>query len=662
MKRFFYLVIVTLLYITTNDGSCANDRYWIFFTTKQSSQTQPNENNVISQRALLRRSKNSTHQPVFDQYDKPINPCYIQQLEKIGIQPLHISRWLNAVSAFLTPKQIATLKQFSWIRSIEPVRNHRPFPIMYDSAPIQKSGTINQALAADYGPSLTQNEQIHVTDVHALGVNGQGVLIGMLDTGFLYKQHEALKRMKVIAEYDFINNDPNTANELDNNDYTTQHNHGTNTLSVIGGYMPGSLIGPAYNADFLLGKTEDIRSETALEEDYWVAGLEWMESQGVDIISSSLGYNGWYEYEAMDGETAITTRAADIAAKKGVLVVNAMGNEGDNSWKYMIAPADGDSVVAVGAVTSEGTLTSFSSVGPTADGRIKPDVVAMGANVYCATPSTSASYSFVRGTSFSTPIVAGVAALILSAHPELTPMQIREALRKTADRADNPDNFYGWGLVNSLEALYYHGLFFSNVPTISHTSEAHHIQIGIYSKYPVIADSVFLFYSSNDEKYVKIQMQHQEAQQYAAAIPVVSGNALIRFYISAQDDGGYHRIHPIQAPEAYFSFRQLDTTISPPNNNFQPETIHLYANYPNPFNNRTTIHYDLPISGDVNLAIYNAIGQLVTTVVDEFQPNGAYTYYWNGTNQHGVPVTSGVYLCRLSNGNMHKMHKLMLLR
>jgi len=276
----------------------------------------------------------------------------------------------------------------------------------------------------------------------------------MLDTGYNL-QHEALQHIVPVAQYDFIFHDDTTRNQP-NQDVASQHNHGTQTLSVIGGMKDRRLYGTAFGAQYILAKTEDVRSETPIEEDNWVAAIEWADSLGADIASTSLGYFDWYTYEDMDGNTAVTTRAADKAVARGIVVVVAAGNWRNKDWHYISAPADADSVIAVGAVDINNQITSFSSAGPTYDGRIKPEVVALGSGVYAVHPNDSTAYLRVAGTSFSTPLTAGVTALLLEAHPTWTPMQVREALMMTADRADNPDNLYGWGLVNALAALNYH--------------------------------------------------------------------------------------------------------------------------------------------------------------------------------------------------------------
>jgi subtilisin family serine protease len=304
----------------------------------------------------------------------------------------------------------------------------------------------------DYGSSLGQLDMINVITLHDVGLNGQGILIAVLDTGF-NRRHESLIHLDVVAERDFVNNDPVTENEPE--DPYSQHNHGTAVLSVLAGYAPGNLIGPAWGASFALAKTEQVAVEIQQEEDDYVSALEWADSLGASIVSSSLGYYDWYTYEDMDGNTAVTTIAADIAAAHGITVITAAGNEGPLPWPGIIAPADGDSVVAVGGVESSGVIWSSSSRGPTFDGRIKPDVCAQAASVYVASAVGSTSYYSGSGTSFATPLVAGAAALCLQMNPEWTPIDLRDALRSSGDHSSNPDNEYGWGIIDAhMAALY----------------------------------------------------------------------------------------------------------------------------------------------------------------------------------------------------------------
>lgn len=661
MRKVWLIIVLGILLIPQIVFS--QDKYWIFFRDKgnliHEKQIQIiSAKQHLSKRALQRRAKMMHQQDLVGEDDLPIYAPYIEQLVSLGIRPIVQSRWLNAISARMTPDQIAQAKMLNFVRHIQPVINYKPeLPQIAPAKSLAKSTEHR----LDYGPSLDQNQIMHVPEVHDLGLDGSGVIVGMLDTGFDYKQHEAFSTMKVIAEYDFINNDSTTQNEIDDNDASSQHFHGTYTLSALGGFQEGRLIGPAYGASFLLAKTEDVRSETRIEEDYWVAGIEWLEAMGADVVNSSLGYNDWYNYEDMNGKTAVTTVAADRAVLKGIVVVNSNGNEGTSLWRHMMAPADGFHVISVGAVYNTGELVSFSSRGPTYDGRIKPDVVAMGANVISSQPNTISDYRGVSGTSLSSPLVAGVAALVLQAHPYLTPFEVRDALRETANRAQNPDNDYGWGLVNAYEAIFYHGLFFSSQPKIFANEQAGHlIKIQIFSKANLNKNALYLYYSIPNQPFTPIQLEPtQEPQEYQAWIPLVPFGTEVKFYFSAADETGDLKYHPHRAPEEYFSFTAFDSSITRIE---PPQQFRLHQNYPNPFASTTTIRYDLHTPASVTLIIYNVQGQQVRKLVDEFLPPFYYQKEWDGRDDQGRLVSSGIYFFRLQAGGFSATKRMILLR
>ena len=428
---------------------------WIFFTDKGVTSQREYRRAVeasaplLTERALTRRKKVMKGKLLTFE-DLPVHDAYIVELGNIGFEKRHISKWLNAVSGFLPRNNLSVAANLPFVREISLLHRTRRKP--QPNNDVLPGETPSGIDSLDYGQSLEQLQQIDVPAVQKLGYTGKGIIICMLDVGFNLS-HEALQHIDKIAEHDFIFDDDTTSNQ--EGDAPSQQNHGTETLSVIGGAKDGQLYGPAFEASFILAKTEDIRSETPIEEDNWVAAIEWAEGLGADVSSTSLGYYDWYTYEDMDGKTSVMTRAADLAVARGVVVVVAAGNERNTAWHYIGAPADGDSVISVGAVTSSGIIAGFSSAGPTFDGRIKPEVVAMGVGVRCANPYDPHGYRNLSGTSFACPLTAGVAALLLQAHPTWTPMQVREALMMTADRADNPDNLYGWGLIDALAALRY---------------------------------------------------------------------------------------------------------------------------------------------------------------------------------------------------------------
>jgi len=435
---------------------------WIYFTDKGNSLDNylNNPELVVSEKSLQRRAKLQT-ESLIDFTDLPINQNYIEELQSSGFQLKQKSKWLNAVSGYADKSTIENLAQRNFVKSLDVVGRFKKSEnsIEFEENEIENLNLFakpNGINSLNYGRSFNQLNIIKVPQVHNLGYNGSGVTICVMDAGFNNLAHVVFDSMNIIAAWDFVNGDPNVGDEGD----MGNGSHGTNVLSVIGGYSPGNLIGPAYKSNYLLAKTENTDSETPVEEDNWIAALEWADSIGVDITSTSLGYLEYdppfqsYTWQHMNGNTAKITIAGDLAVKKGIIVVNSVGNEGSRTTpNSLIAPADGDSIFAIGAVDSLGNRSSFSSFGPTVDGRIKPDFMAMGSRVVVARASNQTQFTTSSGTSFSCPLASGAIALLLQANSNLTPIQLRNILRQTSTRSNNPDNFYGWGIINTLSAL-----------------------------------------------------------------------------------------------------------------------------------------------------------------------------------------------------------------
>jgi len=418
-------------------------RAWIYFYDKAGSEMYH-----ISQKAKDRRAKSDV-QSNHLWYDLEVSQIYINDILELGITIENESRWLNAVSVMCKISDIEKIAKLKSVKKIEPVIGYKKSKIEYTEDPISNSRDF------DYGNALAQIEQINVHELHNAGYTGEGVIILVMDTGFDLT-HNAMANINVIAQWDVINNDSETANETSAETSNSQDHHGTAVLSTIAAYAPGELIGVAFNAEFLLAKTEDVTQEVQQEEDNYIAGLEWGEANGADVVSTSLGYLDWYTYEDMDGNTAVTTIGIDIAVGLGMVCVTAAGNEGnDQSWYYIIAPADADSVIAVGAVQENGIIANFSSNGPTFDGRIKPEVCARGSYTWCINPNSTTTYSQMSGTSLACPLVGGAVALIRQAKPDWSAMEVREAVMMTASQSSNPDNSYGYGIMNAVDAVEY---------------------------------------------------------------------------------------------------------------------------------------------------------------------------------------------------------------
>lgn len=438
---------------------------WVFFTDKGTNTQNyfQKPSTVVSEKSLKRRAKVLNEDKLISETDLPVNQNYIDQVLSLGFKLKQKTKWFNGISGFVTKDKLAQISVLPFVKQLDIVyrfrKNNFENEVQIDNP--EESGNNNLSKSQgthsfNYGQSFTQLNQITVPQVHDLGYTGTGVTICLMDAGFDRLTHQVFSSMNIIATWDFVNGDPNVQNHGD----LGNGSHGTATLSLIGGFYETKLIGPAFGADFILAKTENTESETPIEEDNWLAALEWADSIGVDITSTSLGYIDFdppypsYTWEHMDGNTCRITNSADYGASLGIFVVNSAGNEGSHpSHNTLGAPADGDSVIAVGAVNSTGSRSSFSSVGPTVDGRIKPDLMAMGSNNYIACNSNNTCYSNGGGTSYSCPLVAGASALLLQADQSLTPMQLAALLKNTASQSNNPDRFYGWGIINTYAAL-----------------------------------------------------------------------------------------------------------------------------------------------------------------------------------------------------------------
>ena len=460
------LVCLLLAPAFARDASAGSSRpQWVFFRdhgtpAEEDAARRDAEQTLLHPRRIERLRRVEPNGPVVRENDLAVSPSYVGALTSLGATVRQRSRWLNAVSIEAAPPVVEAIRRLPFVSEVRPVlgwRADRPEP----GAPLPPPAKVADARSEFYGPSLTQLSLIRADALQDSGYTGDGVLVAMLDSGFK-KSHPAFQSTRLIAERDFVKNDGNTENEA--NDDIFQHNHGTGTWAVVGGWAPTQLIGIAPFAEFLLAKTEDLPREVPIEEDNWVAAAEWADGLGADVISSSLAYRDFdgtqsdYDYGDMDGKTTVVALGAREAIRRGIVVVTAMGNEAQNHPinESIWSPADADSAVSVGAVNALGALAAFSSNGPTADGRIKPEVCALGVQTVWAVASTN-GYGPANGTSLSTPCIGGAVALLLEAHPTWTPGQVLSALRRSGDRFDAPDNARGYGIPDLALASYFGG-------------------------------------------------------------------------------------------------------------------------------------------------------------------------------------------------------------
>jgi len=416
-------------------------------------------NQALSPRARARRAR--AHVEGANYLDLPIEPAYLDALHARGLTPYGASRWFNRVAVRAPARDVVNLAALTFIQHLVPVETMRRSPDPEGDAPVAiPTRHATQTSSVSYGLTQDPVVQLNLAAVHDSGYTGAGILVCVLDEGFNYfDKHEALRDQVIPADHqrDFHRGLSSVQDTLD-----PTMVHGTWVLGLLAGRKFGTYVGSAYDAEYALARTEVRSFERPIEMVYWGQAAEWADSLGADVISTSLGYTTFdppgpsYTYADMNGHTTIVTRAAEVAASKGILVVAAVGNDGANSWHYLSAPSDahGDSVLAAGAVDGSGTPAAFSSYGPSSDGRVKPDLAARGTQV--PTPATSGNpqlYSNRDGTSFSTPLIAGVAACILQARPTWSASDVARALKASASRKAAPDNRVGYGIPDALAVL-----------------------------------------------------------------------------------------------------------------------------------------------------------------------------------------------------------------
>lgn len=408
--------------------------------------SQSSLSDLFSQRAVSRRLKTGNSLPDFN--DLPVNKHYLDQITALGFKLHCTSRWMNS-ALFKTenPADLSSVMALPFVSDVKVVKNAGTKAGKVDKLAF----SLNQADQPPYDRPLTM---LNALPVHNSGFTGEGIVIAVLDAGFSNAENiTSLQTLRdrggISGTRDFVLNDNGVFN---------YHYHGTAVLSVLAGSFPDFLEGSGPGANYWLLRTEDPDTEFPVEEDFWIAGAEYADSVGADIISSSLGYFNFddssmnYKYSDFDGRTAFVTRGADIAVSKGILVVNSAGNERNSAWIHIIAPSDGINVIAAGAVDGNKVISSFSSAGPSYDRRIKPDVVAQGVSVPVQIETASVSRS--SGTSFSCPVISGLCACVLQAVPKATPYDIIEAIKHSSDRFLNPDSLYGYGIPDFTKVIY----------------------------------------------------------------------------------------------------------------------------------------------------------------------------------------------------------------
>lgn len=439
-------IVAIVLFFSCFLGFSQEDA-WVYFNVKNNSQSYYNNPLLmLSQRAIDRRTIQNIP---LDSKDIPIDKALIDQIKSVsGITIMAKSKWLNALHIRGTQTVINSLKSLSFVDKIDFANKALNSTAKIVGTSKIKDVEKDEEIKVDfaYGNSANQIQMLRGDVLHKQNYTGGGKIIAVMDAGFPgVNTAQPFQRLRdnnrILGGYDFV---------ARSTDFYTNDSHGTMVLSVMGGYKDGALVGTAPDASYFLFRTEDATSENPVEESYWVEAAEKADSLGVDVINTSLGYFEFdkttynHTYSEMDGKTAFMTRGAEIAFSRGMIVVVAAGNEGATVNPHIAVPADGISVLAIGAVTPTKTVTSFSSIGPSYDGRVKPDIMAQGQSVVLS--DASGNIGTANGTSFSSPITAGLVACLWQAFPNKTNKEIRDLIIKSADRYTTPNNQYGYGI------------------------------------------------------------------------------------------------------------------------------------------------------------------------------------------------------------------------
>ncbi|MEO8151019.1 MAG: S8/S53 family peptidase [Bacteroidia bacterium] len=450
------LLLVIALIISANAYS--QNRYVVYFTDKNNTPySLSNPLAYLTQRSIDRRVKQNI---AIDSLDLPVNATYIQGVIATGATVLNISKWLNTATIQVTDtNMLAAVNALPYIK----ITTHVGRPANSNNLPLNKSkdkfamesgsaipySTPNKTSSLlSYGYSAHQCQMLNGDALHDAGFQGDGMMISMMDAGYINADISPVfdslhLQNKIKATWNFVNS---------TTDVFTDHWHGAMCFSIIGANSPGVLIGTCPHADYLLLETEESPGENVIEEYNWASGAEFADSMGVDVTTTSLGYTLFddptenHSYSTLDGNTAPMSIAADIAVSRGIIVVNSAGNEGNSSWNYISVPSDANDILAIGAVDSAGNYVSFSGNGPTFDGRVKPDVSAQGAGTYFWNPNGYVDSG--GGTSFSGPIVAGLAACLWQKFTNRSALEIMDAIRRSASIYNNPDTLIGYGIPN----------------------------------------------------------------------------------------------------------------------------------------------------------------------------------------------------------------------
>lgn len=520
---FIFLVPIRIL---------AQEDAWVYFADKpDATYYYANPLEMLTQRSLDRRTAQGI---ALDDTDVPVSTTYISQIENTsGITVMAKSKWLNALHIRGSVTDIQSLTNFSFVSEVR-FANHSLNARMTESQILQEtSNKLDVQISYNYGNSANQIQMLNGHLLHQQDYTGQGKIIAVLDSGFIGVDtaipfQNLQTNGQILGGYNYPDGNTN---------FYTRHNHGTMVLSTMGGYVDNQLIGTAPDAQYYLFITEDINSENPVEESYWVEAAEEADRLGVDIINSSLGYRTYdnpdysYTYAMRNGQVGFASRGASIAFQKGIVCVISAGNDGNSSTPYIGIPADAENILAVGAVNSTEAIASFSSIGNTSDGRVKPDVCAKG--VAATISTTTGNIASANGTSFASPILAGMVATFWSAAPNLTAAEVIQYIKESADQFISPDIYKGYGIPDFQLAL---NNVLLSVPNLNINTSIqifpNPIENILYIALETISEGNIELYNQLGQRVLKKQLNSQQNN-----IDVSQLNSGIYFYEFSSNNG-----------------------------------------------------------------------------------------------------------------------------
>jgi subtilisin family serine protease len=662
------LFLIFLLLISPNIYA---EKYRVFFKDKGEGEFYKGTTlfqlaeNSISERSKTRRAKIFPKDSLVTSQDVPINPEYIKTIASQGAEIKLKLKWLNYIVIEIDSQKISKIQSLPFVKFVQKISNKVPRELLFNSVnqeskiDLKKEIFLNIAENLQYGESYNQLRMLAIDKLHSYGIFGEDVLLGILDSGFRWKTHKGLKNSNVVAEFDFLNNDTITGNEA--NDVPSQDGHGTMVFSIIAGFSPGKLIGSAPFANFALAKTESIPFESHFEEDCFASALEWFDSLGVDVVTSSLGYSQFdsteisYNFDELDGKTTLVSAYANFAKRLGICLVASAGNKGPRDSTIQ-APAEALSEIAIGAIAPTGdTVLKFSSRGPTADGRIKPDFLAQGKSVISFSADNPDTLLYGSGTSVASPLFAGGVVCLLSAFEELIPDTVISLLKSFASNKEHPNNTLGWGIPDFFASAINYDILISNPITYSINNRQ---RIIFKAKYIYPIRKVNLFLKGESESDFKLhEMNYSEYYDlYYFDLNPNTGDSIFQYFVVAQSTDGRERRKPFYQNKTFVLKMGMESS----NVNTILDTNYIRLSffasenssilYPTLLESSGELYFDTPtINSDwIKVAVVSLLGEVVFEKKFKTLPNRRFS---DRLNLGSLPKGAYLFLIFRNEGN-----------